>query len=1129
VKAQPRKDGASSLRAALTDALLEVPFMNALSDRRLLIYMIRRDVSDLPDVQEHDESRLHAVRIVMVCHGHSGGLRALHSALCVMAPDVQGTRAVADLLSSASLRALLPEQCVKQVYDLIRQTDRPDLPVEWHVLATETGVAGATPTDVLDALLDRPRESGAPPACLVYLRQLADLVPAEISAEIHRWVRDQAAWLEISDLVSGGAAADGTAPPARAVDAEAGTSQHRADQEFRPPPTSGHARVKSTISTDSPLLRVVASDGGDGVEPHADDHPEHDSSGDTSAMSSTTAIKRSLEPLPQVWGNVPPRNPHFTGREELLAELHEQLREVRETAVLPQALRGMGGVGKSQLAIEYVHRYSRVYNLVWWISAEQTAQILTALTDLAQRLKLEASTEANVAVPAVREALSTGRTGYENWLLVFDNAENLEEVREYFPTGGAGKILVTSRNQEWERVARTLEVDVFTRTESTQFIVRRAPELSESDAGRLAEALGDLPLAVEQAAAWRAATGMPADEYLDLLDAKRVEKRIELLSAMSSPDYGLSVAAAWDLSFDRLEQTSPAAMQLLQVCSFFAPEPISRRLFVGSPSAPITPELDEILADPIRFARAIRAIQKYALARFDHREEGTLQMHRLIQQVLVGRMADEQRERMRQGAHTMLANANPLTPESPDQWKRYQALLPHIRVSGALASKDLRVRELVFNAIRFQYAWGDHTGCETMAVEAYDHWRAALGESDQLTLELAKYLAFVLWVNGNYEGSRELNERTLQMYLTTVGDEDEGTLDAMSNLAVSLRAVGDYNRALSLDQVAFDTARRVISDDDPATLRFANHLAVSLRFHAKFAQSQLRDEETYRKRCEVIGQRNVETLRTLINLGIDQREGGDYLGAWARLEDAHGQCLGEFGPDAPITMQAARHLAIARRKAGHHQAARSLAEETLRKLSRRYGDDYPDTMATALTLSIDLRHADQLAEAVNLGRETLARYHQKFGSEHLHTIAARINLSVALRAKGDVGEALRSDREAVALLAGILGPDHAVTLTCATNLGSDLYAIGEVQAAYELDVDTSERCRRMLGEDHPSALACAANLALDLRALERVPEADKIQSETVVAYRRVLGEKHPATQNVLLNVRADCDVDPVPL
>ena len=279
---------------------------------------------------------------------------------------------------------------------------------------------------------------------------------------------------------------------------------------------------------DGPTTGILSESNNPGI---FDVQPYDEQTGDTGdSMVSAAPSKPPARRLPCVWGDVPPRNPNFTGREELLSRLHKELLTAREATVLPQALHGMGGVGKSQLAIEYVHRHSNEYDLVWWISAEQNSLVLSSLVKLAQRLGLDVNPEANSAVPAVQDALNAGKTEYERWLLVFDNAESIEEVRPYFPTGGGGRIVVTSRNPEWASVARALEVDVFTREESKAFLTDRAPKLSDGDANRLAEALGDLPLAIEQAASWRAATGMPVDKYLSLLN----EKRIDLLDDTSS-------------------------------------------------------------------------------------------------------------------------------------------------------------------------------------------------------------------------------------------------------------------------------------------------------------------------------------------------------------------------------------------------------------------------------------------------------------------------------------------------------------------------------------------------------------------------------------------------------------------
>jgi hypothetical protein len=839
-------------------------------------------------------------------------------------------------------------------------------------------------------------------------------------------------------------------------------------------------------------------------------------------MASVATPKRSLDKLPQVWGDVPQRNPNFTGRNELLIRLHGELLAARETAVLPQALHGMGGGGKSQVAIEYVHRHSSEFDLIWWVPAEQTGQILASLTKLAQRLELDVSPEANSAVPAVREALSTGQVPYENWLLVFDNAEAPNEVRQYFPTGGAGKILVTSRNPDWARVTQSLEVDVFTRAESTTFLTRRNPDLSEGDADRLAEALGDLPLAIEQAAAWRAATGMPVKEYLALL----ADKRLELLEASPSPDYQLSVAAAWNVSLDQLRQVNEAALQLLQVCSFFAPEPISRDLFAGSPTAPITPVLDATLSDTFRLSRAIRDIQRYALARIDHRTN-TLQMHRLVQAVLAGTMDAEQQAVMRRGAHTLLANGNPNNPSQREQWNRYQALRPHVAVSRALESSVPRVQDLVYGIVQFLYYWGDHSGSEELAQEAYKYRVADLGETNPRTLRLAKWLGYLWFVNGKYAQARELNQRTLQLYRDTVGDEDEGTLDAMSMVALGRRTSGDFAAARELDERALRAARTAFGEDAPVTLNCAHYLGVSLRLTAEFKRAAELDRETHRRREIVFGRDNEATLNTLNALVIDLRESGNYLETRQQQEDLYSRHVATFGPDAPATLRAARTLAVARRKAGDHPGARKLAEETLERYRRRYNDDYPDAIGTALNYAVDLRHAGELDAARELGEGTLARYLRMFGDKHSYTLSARTNLAIALRLQGEIDAAHRHDVEALEALEATLGSDHAVTLTCATNLASDLYAMGDIQTAYERDTDTLARSERTLGVEHPSTLACSVNLALDLRALERVNEADKILADTMVRFRRVLGERHPATLNALQSVRADCDVDPM--
>lgn len=1110
--------------------MVDVPVTSSLPDRRLLINLVRRDIHAFPDVRESDQARTHVVEIVLACITTRGGLRALKDALAVMAPEAPGTRLTCSLIDSASLASLLLQEETEQIRDLLRRaaSAKKD-PAWWREIAAETvpGSSAWEPSDLAQVFeLAAGRGTGQRDAAAVV--SLAHRIGGELDGPLRvkltAWAEQVADRLELDDAIPRAevVAEDRSGPSAQPSDPQGAsavpTRPTPGGQVGNNPDENGDMdNVNGTRN------RLISVD--DGEVPTAG-YPTvavPTSSGDTSEENGEGMAPVAVhEKLPQVWGDVPQRNPDFTGREGFLEALHQELTERRETAVVPQAIHGMGGVGKSQIAIEYVHRHSHEYDLIWWVPAEEVGQILTSLTKLAQRLKLDVSPEANTAVPAVREALSTGSTGYRDWLLIFDNAEDPAEARKYFPSGGAGRILVTSRNSEWQRGTRALEVDVFAREESVGFLRNRNPDLSHEDAGRLAEALGDLPLAIEAASAWRATTGMATDEYLRLLN----DKRLELFDLDPPPDYRLTVRAAWSMSLEKLEADNLAALQLLRVCSFFAPEPISRNLFTGSMAAPITPELDEMLRDTYRIGRAIRDILRLSLARYDHRNN-TLQIHRLIRLVLSDSMDAAEQDRMRRGAHTLLANADPSEPARREQWNRYGALRAHVEASDAVASEDPRVHDLVFGVARYLYYFGDHQGSQQLLETAFKRRTHDRGPVDAHTLRLAKWLGWMYFVNGRYALARELNLQTLEHYRETFGNDEEGTLDAMLTVGIDEKVAGDIKKAFDTDRQAFEAARRAFGPDDPISLQAANQVGVSLRLLGRFREAEELDRDNYRRLVTVLGSDNDRTVLALYNLLVDRREAGDYIAALKDHESAFARSIEIFGRDAPATLRMARGLAVARRKAGDHPGALRISRDTFEKYQKRYGDDYPETIATAVNLAVDLRHNKDLEGAQKYGEETLERYMRIFGLRHPYTLSARTNLAVVLRLDGKHHQALEHDRESLDLLRKTLGADHPITLICATNYSSDLVAVHELTGAYEQDIDTLARSERALGREHPSTLACSVNLALDLRAMGRVGEADKILSDTLASLRGALGEHHPATLNALQNIRADCDVDPI--
>ncbi|MFE5871525.1 FxSxx-COOH system tetratricopeptide repeat protein [Streptomyces roseifaciens] len=844
----------------------------------------------------------------------------------------------------------------------------------------------------------------------------------------------------------------------------------------------------------------------------ADPQMEHD----------TSEIRIARAGRPAVMGNVPQKNPNFTGRESLLLEIEEQLRGDGTTAVLPQALHGMGGVGKSQLAIEYIYRHSHEYNVVWWIPAEQESLILGALSQLARRLGLEVGPQANTTVPAVREALRSGKP-YDNWLLVFDNAEDIDVVRRYFPTDGPGKILITSRNREWERIVPPLSVDVFTRAESVALLRRRARSMNAQDADLLAEALGDLPLAVEQAGAWIAATGMPVAEYVELLE----QRTPGILHLDPAPDYPVSVAAAWNISLESLVGSNPASRQLLDICACMSPEPIPISALRASRAIEISPELDPVLRNPVLIGRATRDLNRLSLIKLDH-GTGTLQMHRLMQAVLLEAMSEEEATRTRHAAHVLLAAAKPGAPHASDQWSAYQSLLPHVIVSGAVRSEDPWVRELINDIVFYLYYWGAHETGASLAREAWNAWLGQSGEEDTQVLQMGKLLAYFLRLLGVGEEAHTLNEQALEISRRP-GVPEEELIDSMWQMAGALRYRGDFHAARDLDVEATTRAVDLFGPEDPGALQAAHSYGVSLRLCGEFAKARELDEETVRQWELLYGPNSGLTLNTLNGLAIDIRESGDYPAARKLQEETYRVMASVNGVDNAATVRAARNLGVCRRRDGSLAEAAELSEETLKRFTDRYGLDFRDTLATAMNVSVDRRLQGDLESARELGEDTVRRYRATLGENHPFTLAAVLNLAGTERALGNHARAEELDGEAGRRLRATLGERHVTTLIGELGVANNHYARLDFAAAQAVDSAALGALEEVCGPDHPVTQCCRANLALDLRALGRIQEADELHAKAVDTLSRVVRAGHYWLEAVKAHRRIECDIAPMPL
>jgi len=820
---------------------------------------------------------------------------------------------------------------------------------------------------------------------------------------------------------------------------------------------------------------------------------------------------------------VPLRNPDFVGREELLEQLRLRLIELGgATAVLPEALHGMGGVGKSQTVVEYIYRHAVEYDIVWWIPSEHPTTIRSSFVDLAKRLGIKASS-AETAVPSVLETLRSG-VADRRWILVFDNAEHPDVVRPFLPTG-LGHVVVTSRNAEWAGVARTVEVDLFTRDESIELLRRRGGgNITDSDADRLADALGDLPLAVEQAASWRAQTGMPVAEYVDLLE----KNSAELLKAGATGEYELPVAAAWNVPLNRLKTDRRGALELLQVCAFFSPEPISRSLFTGVRGAPVPDALGEAFSDPIKLNQAIREINRYSLAKIDH-SRNTIQLHRLVQAVLRDQLDHSQWENMRHSVHLMLVNGDPGDPENSANWPVYADLLPHAINSRAVDCQDSWVRTLVTNLVRYLTSSGDYQGALSLAENAWDAWKKTLGETHVDTLVIGRYRGNALRRVGRTPDSRDVNNHVYKLMRENLGEDHEATIAMADVLLIVPRSEGKLYEERDLAEKTLERAQRVFGEDDPATLRYANAYASFLRTAGEYFTARELDETILRRRTAILGGTHSATLNTRSGLAMDIRECGLYVQACQTQEETSSLATEVLGRDHPATIGGDRCLAVARRKAGFHDRAMELTEDVYNRYRLRHGEGHIDTVTSMMDMATELRHMGELEKSLDFGVRSVSDFEHVYYPEHPFVMIATTNLAVTRRLMGDVEEARRLNERAVAGFLSRLDEDHPYTLVARANLASDLAELGEVDEARRTDEDTLERSKRKLGEEHPTTLAVAHNLSIDLNLLGNRDEAAILHTNTSASFRTVLGDDHPATLAASQNVRANCDTDTMQL
>ncbi|GAA0945500.1 FxSxx-COOH system tetratricopeptide repeat protein [Kribbella koreensis] len=696
--------------------------------------------------------------------------------------------------------------------------------------------------------------------------------------------------------------------------------------------------------------------------------------------SQTGARLPGTHPRPAVW-RVPLRNPDFTGRDDLLVSVREALLRGSPGVAI---LQGPGGVGKTQLSIEYAQRFAADYDTVWTIAAEQPDLITAQLAELgvdigAANAVADAQTAASAALSALRDR--------QRWLLIFDNVEDPDHLLPFLPAG-QGHTIATTRLGHWQEIGHVTAVEEFSRSESKAMLTSKVTGLQDADADAVAAALGDLPLALAQAVGVLQA-GLPATEFLRLLDGQATK----LLSQGKPRSYPASLGASTILALEKLSASHPAAAELLHLCGYLAPEPVPAvwfgRPFTRSENAPPLP------TDIFEATHAFNQIRDLGLARLD---QNGLRVHRLTQAILRDHTLQNQTAYL-QAVIALLSTQTPPDNTSPATWPQWSQLVPHLLATDLAAAED-RLRSMACAAAHYLLLSGQTDAALTLTTTLHSSWTRNLSPNAPDTLMMAQFLAHAIFDKGDYALAAKHQRETLARRRETLGYDHPDTLNSANDLGVSISAMALMGEATLLNQDTYERRRRILGDDHPDTLTTASNLASTYREEGRRDEALALNQDTYGRLRRQLGEDHPHALHSANNLASTYDDAGRRDEALALHEDTYERRRRVLGDDHPDTLTSANNLGGMYHDMGRRDEAKVLHEDTYERRRRVLGDDHPDTLTSANIRAMILHNLKRRKEALELLEDTYRRRRRVLGDDHPDTIRSSHNLATAYTALG---------------------------------------------------------------------------------------------------------------------------------
>lgn len=764
-------------------------------------------------------------------------------------------------------------------------------------------------------------------------------------------------------------------------------------------------------------------------------------------------VKPAEVPHPLLWNLPYRRNPFFTGRGAILKQLHETLTASKKAALTQlQAISGLGGIGKTQTAIEYAYRYRKDYQAVLWARADTAETLIADLVNIAGLLGLPEKDEQDRSrvVTAVKRWLQEAR----DWLLILDNVDDLALAYDFLPAQYGGHVLLTTREQVIGTLAPQIKLSEMTLKEGAFFLLHRvkliAPDTQADDiperewkfATAIVKALAGLPLALDQAGAYIEETACGLAGYL-----KRYELYHSTLLKQRGKgppyDHPESVASTWSLSFERVEQSNHAAAELLHLCAFLHPDGIPEEVIIEG-AAELGPELAPVAADLLQLDAAIGVLRRFSLLRRDedsrsghkdttleHHDVDTqsLTIHRLVQAVLKDAMEEVTRRLWAERAVRAVARAFPEVEFR--HWNRCQRLLPQAQTCAELIQQfDFAFPEaiaLLRRATSYLGERGQYPQAGLLLQQALAICERHYGAEDPAVADILDTLGANSYYQGDYPQAERLIQRAVDICEKAQGAERAKIVGILNNLAAVYNEQGKYAQSEPILLRAWSIAQETLALEDAATTGVLNNLGYLYYLQARYVESEPYYQRVLTIREQSLEPDHPEIILCLNNLAALYRVQGKYVEAeelFRRALTVREKILGPQHPDVAISLN---NLAIVYLLLARYAEAEKLLLRAMNIRRRVLDAEHPDIADTLHALGRLYHARKQYSQAEDFFTQALAIRKKALGEDHPNVAQSLHNLATLYSDQGFYGQAKPLLEQSLEIRKKTLGTEHPDT------------------------------------------------------------------------------------------------------